>query len=62
MSPGPATIRPQALDALRAQIAAMYGADPQASAKALAGLLANQQNLRQAILLKEILERPVDRW
>jgi hypothetical protein len=36
--------------------------DPQAAAKAMAGLLANQQNIRQAILLKEILERPVDRW
>ena len=37
-------------------------ADPQASAKALAGLLANQQDIRRAILLKEILERPIDRW
>jgi hypothetical protein len=33
-----------------------------ATAKALAGLLANQDNIRQAIMLKEILERPVDRW
>jgi hypothetical protein len=31
-------------------------------ARAMAGLLVNQQNLRQAILLKEILDRPVDRW
>lgn len=37
-------------------------ADPLASAKALAGLLANQENIRQAVLLKEILERPIDRW
>jgi hypothetical protein len=36
--------------------------DPAATAKALAGILANQQNIRQAIVLKEILERPVDRW
>lgn len=36
--------------------------DPNAMAKAMAGLLANHQNLRQAIVLKEILERPVDRW
>lgn len=37
-------------------------ADPTATAQALAGLLTNQTNVRQAILLKEILERPVDRW
>lgn len=37
-------------------------ADPQARAKALAGLLANRQGIRQAIVLREILERPVDRW
>ncbi len=33
-----------------------------AAARAVAGLLVNQQSLRQAVLLKEILERPVDRW
>jgi hypothetical protein len=37
-------------------------ADAPAAAKALAGLLVNQQNIRQAIVLKEILDRPVDRW
>jgi hypothetical protein len=36
--------------------------DSNSMARALAGLLVNQQNLRQAILLKEILDRPVDRW
>ncbi len=33
-----------------------------ATAKAVAGMLVNQQNIRQAVILKEILERPVDRW
>jgi len=33
-----------------------------AQAKATAGLLVSPQNIRQAVLLKEILERPVDRW
>jgi len=33
-----------------------------AAAQAVAGLFINPQNLRQAVLLKEILERPVDRW
>ncbi|REK12753.1 MAG: hypothetical protein DWQ37_11020 [Planctomycetota bacterium] len=32
------------------------------TAKAMAGLLANPQSIKQAVLLKEILERPVDRW
>lgn len=36
--------------------------DHPATALALAGLLVNQASLRQAVLLKEILERPVDRW
>ncbi len=36
--------------------------DQPATALALAGLLVNQASLRQAVLLKEILERPVDRW
>jgi hypothetical protein len=36
--------------------------DRAAAARAVAGLLINQQSLRQAVLLKEILERPVDRW
>jgi len=36
--------------------------DRAAAAKAVAGLLVNQQSIRQAVLLKEILERPVDRW
>ena len=36
--------------------------DHPAAALALAGLLVNQASLRQAVLLKEILERPVDRW
>ncbi|MEX0675695.1 MAG: hypothetical protein WD063_01385 [Pirellulales bacterium] len=36
--------------------------DRLAAAKALAGLLANQENIRQAVVLKEILERPIDRW
>lgn len=35
---------------------------PASTAKAVAGLLANRQNIKQAVLLKEILERPVDRW
>jgi hypothetical protein len=37
-------------------------ADRAATAKALAGILANQADIRQAILLKELLERPTDRW
>lgn len=37
-------------------------APPQSMALGMAGVLANPQNLKQAILLKEILERPVDRW
>ena len=36
--------------------------DRTATAKGLAGLLANQDNIKQAIMLKEILDRPVDRW
>ena len=36
--------------------------DHPAVALALAGLLVNHASLRQAVLLKEILERPVDRW
>ena len=36
--------------------------DRPAAARALAGLLVNQESLRQAVLLKEVLERPVDRW
>ncbi len=36
--------------------------DRAAAAKAIAGMLVNQQNIRQAVVMKEILERPVDRW
>jgi hypothetical protein len=36
--------------------------DSTSMARAVAGLLVNQQSLRQAVLLKEILERPTDRW
>jgi hypothetical protein len=36
--------------------------DRNSTALALAGILANQQNIKQAIMLKEILERPIDRW
>jgi hypothetical protein len=43
-------------------VAAAVTDDPNSMARAMAGLLVNQQNLRQAILLKEILDRPVDRW
>jgi hypothetical protein len=28
----------------------------------VAGLLVNQENLRRAVILREILERPTDRW
>lgn len=42
--------------------AAVVSDDSNSMARALAGLLVNQQSLRQAILLKEILDRPVDRW
>lgn len=46
-----------------AELAAVVSNDDRsAAALAVAGLLINQQNLRQAVLLKEILERPVDRW
>jgi hypothetical protein len=37
-------------------------ADRAATAMALAGILTNQSDIRKAILLKEILERPIDRW
>jgi hypothetical protein len=50
---------PQPADAVAA---AVVSDDSNSMARALAGLLVNQQNLRQAILLKEILDRPVDRW
>jgi hypothetical protein len=43
-------------------VTAVVTDDSNSMARALAGLLVNQQNLRQAILLKEILDRPVDRW
>jgi hypothetical protein len=37
-------------------------AEQKAEALAVAGLLVNQENLRRAVILREILERPVDRW
>lgn len=37
-------------------------AEQRAEALAVAGLLVNQENLRRAVILREILERPVDRW
>jgi hypothetical protein len=37
-------------------------AEQKAEALAVAGLLINQENLRRAVILREILERPTDRW
>lgn len=36
--------------------------DPQSAAAALGALLANPQNIRSAVILKEILDRPEHRW
>lgn len=37
-------------------------AEQNAEALAAAGLVVNQENLRRAIILREVLERPTDRW
>ncbi len=41
---------------------ATQSAQQKAEALAVAGLFLNQENLRRAVVLREILERPTDRW
>ncbi len=41
---------------------ATQSAQQKAEALAVAGLFVNQENLRRAVVLREILERPTDRW
>lgn len=41
---------------------ATQSAQQKAEALAVAGLFLNQENLRRAVILREILERPTDRW
>lgn len=41
---------------------ATRSAEQKAEALAVAGLFLNQENLRRAVILREILERPTDRW